>query len=249
MLKSVNVGRILRIQFENARGVVQHNSQVPAAALLVAEPQTSTAHQSQLNSADIPSSALLGSADDLESDGSLIGSNDIDLSHFQSVPLRNTQRSQGNPDQDDDLNQQLDIDLGGDINSEDDRSARALYDDIKSLQRSILRLANESLESAASAATTASRDRGHRSTSHSGDDENEPSNVPGREGNQSVWKPYQSPMSDKPTRGLNLTELRQRNQILIEDTCGEFHYISISVASTWEVSGNKTHLSSPPFSD
>lgn len=235
--------RILRIQLENARGVVQHSSELPARNLL--ESSLPGSNEGGRVTQEREPTSLLRCPDEVDNDTLIINNSDIEGptsrsgSSHRSVPHREDHAAA----EDRELDRGIDDDLGGDLSGESGRTARALYDDIRALQRSILRFANESLESANSHARDSMADREDTSVMPShpmqrtsvSRREHDSSSSTDRQ-SLSIIKPYQSLRASGSIRGLNLLELRDKSQILLEDTTGDFHYIPISVASTWQVS-------------
>ncbi|KAH7360417.1 hypothetical protein BKA65DRAFT_547136 [Rhexocercosporidium sp. MPI-PUGE-AT-0058] len=115
------------------------------------------------------------------------------------------------------------------------RSPQALYEDIRSLQRKIIELASETLASTEEEAPM-------HENSASGASHLSRLVVDGQDLAQAARNrglnrttPYRSLGSNTTTTGLNLVELRASNQLLLEDTLGNIHYLPLSVGARWQV--------------
>jgi hypothetical protein len=148
---------LLRIQLENVRGVVQHNSDVPASNLLEPPARNPTDNPRRI-SQEISAISLRQDPDEPESDPFIANSSHVNRSNSDLAPLKSPSRpGHQSVEPDEGLEQLIDEDLGGDLSGASGLSARALYD-IRALQRSLIRFANDSLECAASEAGTAEAD-------------------------------------------------------------------------------------------
>ncbi|KAH6720132.1 hypothetical protein BKA61DRAFT_569811 [Leptodontidium sp. MPI-SDFR-AT-0119] len=137
------------------------------------------------------------------------------------------------------FHQHIDEDLQGRPGSSS-RSSQALYEDSRSLQRKIIEFASETLASPEEMASTHNDFAdGPARFSRLDLDEEHPVQAPRDRGLNRIM-PYRSLRSATPTTGLNLIELRTNNQVLVEDTLGNIHYVSLSVDASWQ--GLKTFI-------
>lgn len=116
------------------------------------------------------------------------------------------------------------------------RSTDSIYEDVRSLQRKISDFTKECL-----AMTEALLPENNLPKSRTSPSVRTTSLHTEDEAATSV--PYRSPRSDNKIPGLDLLTLREKNQILLEDTFGSIHYVPLLVAASWEVSSRQLLIS------
>lgn len=224
--------RILRMQVENAQGVVKHELEMPPTRFFESSSSTSTNYSDRSFLAMI--SGPQGQIDKPGKETFNVGRRYAESSGPRTG---NSQSIEDGLEIDESFYRHIDEILGTHGGSFDHFS-QDLYEDIRSIQRKVVELARKCLEATEDLPPSYDHSLGSTSGSHilrTQPRVNTSSDIADRHG-ISVTIPYQSSKSEKSERGLTLLELREKNQILIEDTLGYFHYVPSSIGESWEVS-------------
>lgn len=222
--------RILRMQIQNAQGVIKHELEMPPIRTL----ESVTSIQTSYLGRSFP-----GMISDLHggighTDGTFVVRRGF--AEGSTPRIGNSQSAEDDLESDESFNRHIDETLGA-HGASFDRSSQALYEDIRSMQRKIVEFARESLEATEDLPPSYDHSHGTQSGSHMLGTQpqiNTSSDLADRHG-VSVTIPYKSSRSEKLERGLTLLKLREKKQVLIEDTLGYFHYVPSSIGETWEV--------------
>ena len=220
------------MQVENAQGVVKHELEMPPTRIFESSSSAST---------NYPGPSFLGMISSpqgqIEKPGKEISIVGRRYAESSDPRTGNSQSIEADLESDESFYRHIDEILGAHGDSFDHFS-QALYEDIRSIQRKVVEFARKSLEATWDLPPSYDHSLGSTSGSHILSTQpraNTSSDILDRHG-ISVTIPYKSSKAEKSERGLTLLELREKNQILIEDTLGYFHYVPSSIGESWEVS-------------